>query len=85
MLAIAAETPTVVIPLDMRVLEMVDAMKLPHTMPADLPDDVSDLVVNIGSKFDKAAFDEQRRAYAARYRQLFNNVGVTLNPELSRL
>jgi hypothetical protein len=85
MIAIAAETPTVVIPIDMRVLEMVEAMQVPHILPAGLPDDVRDFVVHASSKFDGLAFDKQRRAYATRYKELFNNVGLDANPELSYL
>lgn len=85
MIAIAAETPTVVIPIDMRVLEMVEAMKVAHILPAQVPDSVEDFIVHATSKFDGHAFDKQRRAYAARYKELFNNVGLDVNPDLSYL
>jgi hypothetical protein len=85
MIAIAAETPTVVIPIDMRVFEMVEAMQVPHILPAQLPDSVGNFIVHATSKFDGSAFDKQRRAYAARYKELFNKVGLAVNPDILNL
>merc|ERR1719277_2997245 len=85
MITIAAETPAILIPPDMRVQELTDAMLIPAVMPADLPEDLQQLVLTVSKKFNGQAFDDHRRAVAARYRELFNDIGLKLNPKYEEL
>jgi len=93
MIAIAAETPAMLIPVDMRVLELGEAMHIPHIMPNDLPEDDSNGVIEdlsgavsaLKRQFNGKTFDNQRSAYAATYKELFSKVGLRLNPAIANL
>ena len=84
MAAIAASTPVVFIPTDLRIRELVDVMKLPSLdMNTDLPKNPSDLdllqMLNVAN-VDYRAFEENRRHRLAQYRDVLAEVGLEINP-----
>ncbi len=93
MVALAVETPLLLLPPSWRVQEMADSMALPAlpicswcqlTEWAANPT-AKGLVTLAASTFQAEAFDETRQNLACRNLDLFNTVGLPLHPEVASL
>ncbi len=87
MAAISNEVPAVIIPTDFRILELVNAMKLPllpmektktkkYTSILDIVDDVS---------VDFTAFEQNRRDKLKEYKRILGGVGLEIDPTLNAI
>ena len=87
MAGIAAGTPTVVIPTDFRILELVDAMMVPHLTMEQI---AKEKVGNVGSILKHAnyqdfkAFERNRRDKIRQWQEILDQVGLEMEPSLLR-
>ena len=77
MMAISAGVPTIIIPNDMRLLELAEVMKLPIVRKPLATDDIYSLIKSI--TFDGKAFDHNRAQVARKYKQSFDSFGILMN------
>lgn len=90
MIGFLCPIPMLVIPLDLRVDELVHSMKVPHLRlyaPVFFGD-VSQLSVKDmfdAAKFDPVAFDENRYLQASRYEKYFQAMGLSPTPLIRML
>jgi hypothetical protein len=96
-----ANVPSVVVATDHRILELCNAMRVPHVLTLErwllpvannvqevgaLPSfNIRDFVAHVASTFDGAAFDRNRAAVAAAYVRILQSLGVEPSPTLIRL
>ena len=88
MIALAAGTPVIDFPPDIRVQELCDSMAIPNLkLPAGAlgPERWRELISQGAASFDAAKFQAKRLHYAQRYKDLFASVGLTLNEQLKTL
>jgi hypothetical protein len=85
MVSIATATPTVIIPTDFRIQELVDIMHLPTISAEDLPKDADapvDLLSLLNSaKVDFDEFEENRLKRIRQYKEVLGEAGVEMNPK----
>lgn len=82
MAAIGNEVPTIVLPTDLRILELVNAMKLTH-IPFESAirfKSLEDLMEM--AKKDHDAFEVNRRNRLKDYKKMLEGVGLEIDPEL---
>ena len=84
MAGIVNGVPTVIIPTDLRILELVDAMKLPHvTFGKALENNFTSLLdIMDASTKNFAAFESNRRNRLEVYKGILESVGLQMHPEL---
>lgn len=88
MAAVVNEVPSILIATDLRIAELLNAMKLPHL---SLDDDVienssvslNDLMTSAVKDFKE--FEENRRHRLISYRKMLQAVGLDLDPSLSSI
>ena len=88
MAAVANEVPSLLIATDLRIAELLNAMKLPHL---SIDDDViknssvslNDLMTSAVKDFQE--FEENRRHRLVSYRKMLQAVGLDLDPSLSSI
>jgi len=95
MASLASAVPGLIIVPDMRVKELAEVMKIPHTTPfqqwlRDIalwsrPAILRGIVDMTHAHFDGAAFDRNRCALYRNYEHVFRELRLEINPELSAI
>ena len=85
MAGIMGGTPVVIIPTDMRIMELVNAMILPSLSLEKFfslnPEDVLSILQLVNPDFD--SFEINRVEKISKYKEMLNNFGLELDPQLS--
>ena len=87
MAAISNEIPAVVIPTDFRILELVNAMKLP-LLPMEKTkekkyESLLDIINDVSVDFDE--FEKNRRDKLKQYKRILEDVGLEIDPALNAI
>lgn len=84
MSGIMAGTPVVIIPTDMRIMELVNAMTLPTLSLEKFlgldPEDILTMLQLADPDFE--AFESNRREKISKYKEMLNDFGLELDPQL---
>jgi drug/metabolite transporter (DMT)-like permease len=86
MSAIVNEVPTIILPTDYRIMELVNAMKLPH-IPVDIVlgkeptfKSLMDVINSVEPNFDE--FERTRLHHLIEYKIMLENIGLEMDPAL---
>eukprot|EP00970_Alexandrium_tamarense_P016612 scaffold6940_cov211-Alexandrium_tamarense.AAC.3 len=87
MAGIAKGVPAVIIPTDFRILELVEAMKLPALAVDTIEKERHSSLINImeDAPFDHVAFEANRRQKIKEYKRILEDVGLEIDPSLSAI
>uniref|UniRef100_A0A7S2YLZ2 Polysaccharide pyruvyl transferase domain-containing protein n=1 Tax=Entomoneis paludosa TaxID=265537 RepID=A0A7S2YLZ2_9STRA len=89
MMGLASETPTIVIATDFRILELVEAMKIPHLTMDDVHDKGALKKVANVLKFarfqDFDAFEQNRRLRLQQWKDILATGNLELDPTMQRI
>jgi len=84
MAGIANDIPTIIVPTDFRILELVNAMKLPHISFEDATnrdyESLFDLIT--AAKKDFKEFERKRRNHLKEYKRILESAGLEMDPAL---
>eukprot|EP00957_Ditylum_brightwellii_P205401 15343727-Ditylum_brightwellii.AAC.1 len=84
MAGISSEIPTIIVPTDLRILELVNAMILPHISYEDAIEQnftyLAELMVATNKDFNE--FEINRRNRVKEYRRMLGSVGLEMDPAL---
>ena len=88
MAAISNEVPAIVIPTDFRILELVNAMKLPIILPMENTKtkkytSILDIIDDVSVNFDD--FEQNRRDKLKQYKRILLDVGLEIDPALNAI
>ena len=80
MMAIAAGIPAIIIPNDMRILELCKIMKIPYVQQISPKENLKSLLTKVS--FNAQEFDKNRQYIVKSYKKSFDYFQLSMNPKV---